>query len=209
MNPARRRSDRFSDIFEKSDDVVIGSLFDLEDLGDRKSRAFSNLRSVLFRNLAKFRHRLAGEHFNFQPDLKLALVRPDFAHLRPGITIDHVGNIKATGVSEKRFVACAAPQRITERSPLRTADTTAFRLSERTSPACLAHAGAQETSVILYAHLAAGQKIGDRCDHLCAASRTRTHRQNQITKRKPSAWSDNLAKLTISFHKSFIPALSR
>jgi hypothetical protein len=31
------------------------------------------------------------------------LVRPDFAHLRPGITVDHAGKIKATGVGEKRF----------------------------------------------------------------------------------------------------------
>jgi len=31
------------------------------------------------------------------------LVRPDFAHLRPGIALDHSGNIKATEVSEKRF----------------------------------------------------------------------------------------------------------
>jgi hypothetical protein len=31
------------------------------------------------------------------------LVRPDFAHLRPGIAVDHAGNIKATAVSEKRF----------------------------------------------------------------------------------------------------------
>src|SRR4030095_8602976 len=103
MNPSRSRSDRFGYIFEKSDDVVIGSLFDFEDLRDRESRSLSNLSSVLFRNLAKLCHRLAGEHFNFQPDLKLSLVRPDSAHLRPGITVDHAGKIKAGGASEKRF----------------------------------------------------------------------------------------------------------
>src|SRR6266513_5412782 len=103
MNPARRRPDRFGYIFEKSDDVVVGSLFDFEYLRNREPRPFSNLSSVLLRNLAKLCHCLAGEHFNFQPDLKLSLVRPDFAHLRPGITVDHAGNIKATAVSEKRF----------------------------------------------------------------------------------------------------------
>jgi hypothetical protein len=36
----------------------------------------------------------------------------------------------------------------------------------------LTDAGTQETSIILYAYLAAGQKIGHRCDHLCAALRT-------------------------------------
>src|SRR4029077_17447484 len=103
MNPARRRSHRFGDIFEKSDDVVIGSLFNFEDLRNGESRPFSNPSSVLSRNLAKLCHCLAGEHFNFKPDLKLALVRPDFAHLRPGIAVDHGGNIKATALSEKRF----------------------------------------------------------------------------------------------------------
>jgi len=36
--------------------------------------------------------------------MKLALVRPDFAHLWPGITIDHSRNIKAACLREKRFV---------------------------------------------------------------------------------------------------------
>src|SRR5712671_5367919 len=103
MNPARCGSDRFSDIFQKRDDVVIRSLFDVEDPWNGKPGPLPNLCSILFRNLAKLCHRLAGEHFNFQPDFKLSLVRPDFAHLRPGITVDHAGNIKATAVSEKRF----------------------------------------------------------------------------------------------------------
>src|SRR5437868_1609401 len=144
MNPSLCRPDRFGYIFEKRNDVVIGSLFDFEDLRNREPRLFSNLSSVLFRNLAQLCHCLAGEHFNFQPDFKLALVRPDFAHLRPGITVDHPGNIRATGVSEKRFclmcgpilaVECAVPSASDLRNPLRTADTTALEASERTSPA--------------------------------------------------------------------------
>src|SRR6266699_699835 len=103
MDPARCWPHRFSNVFEKSDDVVICSLLDLQDSGNGEPRSLPNFCSVLFWNLAKLRHRLAGEHFNLQPDLKLALVRPDFAHLRPGITVDHAGNIKATAVSEKRF----------------------------------------------------------------------------------------------------------
>ncbi|HXI74596.1 MAG TPA: hypothetical protein VNG94_03360, partial [Pyrinomonadaceae bacterium] len=46
---------------------------------------------------------LAGKHLNLQPNLKLTFVRPDFAHLWPGITIDHSGKIKADGSGEKRF----------------------------------------------------------------------------------------------------------
>src|SRR4029453_14551251 len=103
MNPARRSPDRFGYIFEKSDNVVIGSLFDFEDLRNREPRPSSNLSSILFRNSAKLCHCLAGELFNFPPDLNLSLVRPDFAHFRSGITVDHAGNIKATAVSEKRF----------------------------------------------------------------------------------------------------------
>jgi len=72
-----------------------------------------------------------------QPNFKLALIRPDFAHLRPGITVDHAGNIKATAVSEKRFrlqqrgiQLCRAlfSAHLREKAgPLRTADTTALR----------------------------------------------------------------------------------
>src|SRR5215467_2441214 len=94
MNPAGRRADRVSDIFQKCDDVVIRSLFDVEDARNGKPRPLANLRSILFRNLAKLCHGLAGEHFNFQPDLKLSFVRPDFGHLWPGITVDHAGKIK-------------------------------------------------------------------------------------------------------------------
>src|SRR6476620_1421198 len=135
MNPARRRPDRFGYILEKSDNVVVSSPFDFEDLRNREPRPFSNLSSVLFRNLAKLCHCLAGEHFNFQPDFKFALVRPDFAHLRPGITVNHAGNIKATAVSEKRFrprwpknsgVAWGAARWCEKESPLMTADATAL-----------------------------------------------------------------------------------
>ena len=83
MNPARCGAYRFRDVFEKSDDVVVRSLLDLQDFRNREPCPLPNFRSVLFRNLAKLGHRLACEHLNLQPNLELALVRPDFAHLRP------------------------------------------------------------------------------------------------------------------------------
>jgi hypothetical protein len=104
VNPARRRAYRFSNVFEKSDNVMVSSLFNLQDLRDRKPRALSDFGGVFLRDLAKLSHRLAGEHFNFQPDFKFALVRPDFAHLRPRITVNHASNIKASDMTEKRFV---------------------------------------------------------------------------------------------------------
>src|SRR5213593_1726424 len=106
MNPARCRADRFSHVLKKSDDVVVRSPFDFQDSGNRKSRSLPNFPSVFFWDLAQLGHLLAGEHFDLQPNLELAFVRPDFAHLWPGITVDHSGNIKASGLSEKAFVNC-------------------------------------------------------------------------------------------------------
>jgi hypothetical protein len=57
--------------------------------------------------------------------------------------------------------------------------------------------------------LAAGQKIRHCCNRFCAAARAGTNCQDQITERKPSAWSDDLAKLAISFHMLAISSLSR
>src|SRR4029077_13022126 len=111
MYPARCRAYRLSNVFEKSDDVVVGSLFDFQNLRNRKSRSFPNFGSVVLWNLAKVRHRLTREYFNFQPDLEFALVRPDFAHLWPGITVDHRIKIKATALREKCFVDHAVFQR--------------------------------------------------------------------------------------------------
>src|SRR5882724_7838952 len=108
MDPARRAAYRLSNVFEKSDDVVVGSLFDFQNLRNRKSRSFSNFGSVLLWNLAKLRHRLTSEYFDLQPDLEFALVRPDFAHLWPGITVDHCIKIKATALREKCFVHALA-----------------------------------------------------------------------------------------------------
>ena len=81
--------------------------------------------------------------------------------------------------------------------------------NENARPDCLANAGAQETSVILYAYLAAGQEVRDGCHHLCAARRAGTNCQDEIPKRKSAALSDDLAKLAVSLHILAIPALSR
>jgi len=59
------------------------------------------------------------------------------------------------------------------------------------------NACAQETSVVLQTHPAAGEKVRDCCDRLFAAARAGTYRQDEITQRKPSA---RLQDLAISFH---------
>ena len=78
----RRPGRRSRDVFEKGDDVVIRALLDLRDLADRKRAASANLRGILLRNRPDLRHRLAGERLDFEPDLVLALLGPELAHLR-------------------------------------------------------------------------------------------------------------------------------
>jgi len=89
----------------------------------------------------------------FQPDFKLSLVRPDFAHLCPGITVDHGTKDKATGWVESVFVLrgwiCEFPARIANwlRNRNRSLETGINQP--------LSKPGTQETPVILNAHLAA------------------------------------------------------
>ena len=59
------------------------------------------------------------------------------------------------------------------------------------------NACAQETSVVLQTHPAAGEEVRDCRDRLFAAARRGTYRQDEITQRKPGA---RLQDLAISFH---------
>ena len=71
------------------------------------------------------------------------------------------------------------------------------RLLKAVIAAKLANAGAQETPVVVHAHLAAGEKIGYCRDRLPVAVRAGADRQNQITQGKPGT---SLQNLPISFH---------
>lgn len=102
----------------------------------------------------------------------------------------------------------AGPQQYSN-APRGDAGPLSLKLLPVRALARLANAGAQQTSVILYADLAAVQKIRDGCHHLCAATSARTDCQDQITERKPSARSDDLAQLGISFHMLTVSVLSR
>jgi hypothetical protein len=83
MDPARCRSDIRCNVFEKRDDVVIGALFDFENVRYRKARLLANFNGVILRDLTEPGHRLAGENFDLEPDLELALIGPNVRHLRP------------------------------------------------------------------------------------------------------------------------------
>ena len=105
MDPASRRTDGSSDVLQERDDIVIRPPLDFSDLRDGKACLLANLNGVFLWNLAKLRHRFAGEGFNFQPDFEFALVRPKLAHRRPGITIDHSSKIKAGKETESVLYA--------------------------------------------------------------------------------------------------------
>src|SRR5437588_8624909 len=89
MNPSSSWPDRWRDVFEESNDVVIGALLNLSDLRNGKPGFFSDIRRVGLRNQSQFRHAFASQRLNFEPDLELAFFRPDPTHFRPGITINH------------------------------------------------------------------------------------------------------------------------
>src|SRR6266480_321386 len=95
MNPARRPANVGGYIFQKSDDIVVCPLFNFGNLIDLELPFLANGRGVFFRNQTQPSHRFTGDGLNFQPDLEFARLRPDRAHLRPGITVNHPGNIKA------------------------------------------------------------------------------------------------------------------
>jgi hypothetical protein len=197
MNPARCWAHRFSYVFEKSDHVVICPLFDLQDFRNSEPRSLPNFGSVLLWNLAKIRHRLAGKHFNFQPNLKLALVRPDFAHLWQGITINHLSKIKAGGLAEKRFSATT-----------KGSDRQAVGAIAKEQVAdCSANSGTHETPVVLQTNPAAGEKVSNRCNRFFRVLGAGTYCEDQIPKRKPRAGPEDLA---ILFHgvRAFISSNS-
>src|SRR5260370_42502081 len=143
MNPARCASDRLSDIFQKRDDVVIRSLFNVEDPWNGKTGPVPNLCSILFRNLAKLCHRLAGEHFNFQPDFKLSLVGPDLAHFWPGITVDHVRKIKRLDRWKSLFAPGSMDLRGPgkDRKPGEKPESTSRSRNQSAAPSRRGHAG--------------------------------------------------------------------
>ena len=157
MDPTRGRADIRRNVFEKSDDVMVGSLFNFGDLIDLELPFLANDRGVFFRDQTQPRHRLAGDGFDFEPDLKFAFVRPDGAHLRSGITVNHPGNIKALPKAGKRLL----------QKGKRSGSTTTGAF-ENTFPN-LADLGAQEPAVIFDSYLTAAEQIGHGGNGFAAA----------------------------------------
>ena len=77
------------DFFEERDDVVVRALFVFPHLLDIVRGLGADDLRVLSGDDADLRHAFAGEHFNFEPVVKLGLFTPKRGHLGPGITGDH------------------------------------------------------------------------------------------------------------------------
>jgi hypothetical protein len=80
---------------------VIGPFVRSQEFRELKIAPVSESPGHPASNLAELRHRLTGKNLDIQPNLKFALVRPDFAHLWPGITIDHQTNIEFSAMISK------------------------------------------------------------------------------------------------------------
>jgi len=206
MNPARCRSDRFSDIFQKRDDVVISFAFRCRGSSEWKTAPASESPQ---RPLSESGKALPSPHrraLQFPARFQTSLVRPDFAHLCPGITVDHGRKIRRL-MGGKAFSfsggwICEFPARIANwlRNRNRSLETGINQpLSKR------GHAG---NARYLNAHLAAVQKIRN------AATISLLLSVHELTARIRSPSKSRLRGLmiwriwAISFHVLAIP-LSR
>ena len=166
MDPTRGRANVGGNVFEKSDDVVVRPLFNFGDLIDLELPFLANDRCVFFRDQTQPRHRFAGDGFDFEPDLKFAFVRPDGAHLRSGITVNHPGNIKALAKAGKRLLqkvnapVAQPPERLKITFPN------------------LADLGAQKPAVIFDSYLTTAEQIGHGRDGFAAAFSAGTNGEN-------------------------------
>src|SRR6188474_2108705 len=100
MHPARGRTDRCGHVLQKGNDVMVCSLLDFRDLAAGKARALPDFNRVRLWNLTRLCHCLASEGLDLEPDLELAVFRPELAHLRPGIAVNHPPKIRAGRGSE-------------------------------------------------------------------------------------------------------------
>jgi hypothetical protein len=105
MDPPRGWAHRGGDVLEESDNVVVRALLYLGYFRDGKPRPLPDFRGVCLGDQAQLGHRFASQRLDLEPDLELALIRPKFAHLRPGISIDHSRKIKARRETESVLYA--------------------------------------------------------------------------------------------------------
>ena len=102
-------------IFKKGDHIVVRALFDLVHACNVERCFPSNDDGIFLRDSAKKSHRFAGENFDLEPNLQLALLAPKRAHLRQGIASDHRASVDL-GTRQRPMKFCA-PKNSRRRSP--------------------------------------------------------------------------------------------
>ena len=153
MDPARRRADRSRDIFQKRDDIVICSLFDLvRSQGWRSARASGSLLRRLWES-GQARPSLRRQAFQSRARFRICAA-PTKARASPAGNNDRSRRkIRSPPRRAKRFCEKEnAAQRAT-RATFKIGNLLGDRLAD---------AGAGEAPVIFHPHLAAAEKIGDR-----------------------------------------------
>ena len=93
VHPACGGTDRVRHILEEGDDVMVGPLFNLKDVGNGKPGFLADGLGVCLGDLSETCHSFAGEGFDLEPDFVFALVGPEGSHLGSGISVNHPGNL--------------------------------------------------------------------------------------------------------------------
>jgi hypothetical protein len=91
VDEARRFTDMFGEIGQKSDDVVLRLAFDLINAGDFELALFPNGLGGIGGDDAQGDQCVHRVRFDFEPDLETGFGFPDGDHFGAGITGDHFG----------------------------------------------------------------------------------------------------------------------
>ena len=83
-------ADMLRDIRQERDDVMMRYRLDLMDAIHLERSLRADVLGRLLRDLAELRHSVAGSHLDIQDLLPLVLDGPEMAHLRPGVTFNHL-----------------------------------------------------------------------------------------------------------------------
>lgn len=92
MDEAAIRADKFCQMRQEGDDVMLGDGLDLVDAGDIKygvAALFPDRLGRRFRDYADRSQRVAGMCLDLEPDAELRFRGPDGDHFGPGIAGDH------------------------------------------------------------------------------------------------------------------------
>src|SRR5215208_8029194 len=107
MDPAARVADGLRDDIHEGCDVVVGHLLALANRLRRERGPLPHLGGVFGGHDALFGERVHHRQLHLQPRVELALLRPDRAHLRAGVAVDHAPRIRAA--STAAFLALSTP----------------------------------------------------------------------------------------------------